>query len=85
MHTDDDTDADPLAVPWREISPAALRGLVESFVLREGTDYGEQEFALEEKVQHVMRQLARGEAEVVYDPRTDSVNIVVTAARRPRA
>ena len=49
--------------------------MVESFVLREGTDYGEHELALEEKVARVMRQLTRGEATIVYDPETESVGI----------
>lgn len=82
--TDSAVPEPPVAVPWREISAPALRGLVESFVLREGTDYGEHEFSLEEKVLQVMRQLERGEAEVMYDPDTNSVSVVVAAGRRPR-
>ena len=66
----------PVAVPHRELSPAALRGVVESFVLREGTDYGMLEYSLEQKVAHVMRQLERGEAQVLFDPLTESVQIV---------
>lgn len=74
----------PVAVPWREISAPALRGLVESFVLREGTDYGEHEVSFEEKVLQVMHQLERGEAEVMYDPDTNSVSVVVASGRRLR-
>ena len=37
-------------IPYRELSEAALRGVVESFVLREGTDYGDREFSFEEKI-----------------------------------
>jgi uncharacterized protein YheU (UPF0270 family) len=74
----------PVAVPWREISAPALRGLVESFVLREGTDYGEHEVSLEEKVLQVMHQLERGEAEVMYDPDTNSVSVVVASGQRQR-
>ncbi len=51
--------------------------MVESFVLREGTDYGEREYSLEEKAAHVMRQLERGEARILFDPVTQSVDIVV--------
>jgi uncharacterized protein YheU (UPF0270 family) len=65
-----------------ELSPVALRSVVESFVLREGTEYGEREFALDEKVAQVMRQLERGEARIMFEPHTQSVNIVVGAARR---
>jgi uncharacterized protein len=53
---------------------------VESFVLREGTDYGEREVRLEEKVAQVLRQLERGEAHIVFDPQTQSVNIVAGTA-----
>lgn len=74
----------PVSVPHHEISAPALRGLVESFVLREGTDYGEHEVSLDDKVRQVMRQLERGEAEVMYDPNTNSVSVVVASGRRPR-
>jgi uncharacterized protein YheU (UPF0270 family) len=65
-----------VTVPHRELSPEALRGVIESFVLREGTDYGEREYTLEEKVDHVLRQLERREAHIVFDPNTRTVDIV---------
>jgi uncharacterized protein len=66
----------PVIVPHRELSPDALAGVVESFVLREGTDYGDREYSLSEKVAHVMRQLDRGEAQIIFDPNTETVEIV---------
>ena len=75
--TDSDEPQEPILVPWRELSPDALRGVVESFILREGTDYGEREASMETKVSQVLRQLERGEASVAFDPGTDSVSIVV--------
>jgi uncharacterized protein YheU (UPF0270 family) len=66
----------PVVVPFRELSPEALRGVIESFVLREGTDYGEREYTLDEKVAHVMKQLERGEARIEFDPNTETVDIV---------
>ena len=66
----------PVVVPHRELSPDALAGVVESFVLREGTDYGDREYSLSEKVAHVMRQLDRGEAQIIFDPNTETVDIV---------
>jgi uncharacterized protein YheU (UPF0270 family) len=68
----------PVTVPFRELSADALRGVLESFVLREGTDYGEREFSLDQKVAHVLRQLERGEAQIVFDPNTETVDIVST-------
>ena len=66
----------PVVVPHTELSPEALRGVVESFVLREGTDYGERDVPFETKVAQVIRQLERGEARIMFDPVTQSVQIV---------
>jgi uncharacterized protein YheU (UPF0270 family) len=77
----DEEPAPPVAVPHTELSPEALRGVIESFVLREGTEYGAREFSLDEKVAHVLHQLERGEARIMFDPNTQSVNVVVVAAR----
>ena len=73
-----------MEIPHRELSEEALRGIVESFVLREGTDYGGRDFSLEAKVDAVMRQLDRGEAVIVFDANTGTVDIVV-ASPPPRA
>ena len=65
-----------VAVPYAELAPDLLHAVVESYVLREGTDYGEREFALAEKVAHVIGRLERGEAQIVFDPETESVSIL---------
>ena len=67
----------PIVVPYTQLSSEALTGVIESFVLREGTDYGERDVTFETKVMQVRRQLERREAQVVYDPATESVGIVV--------
>lgn len=72
----DETPAEPVVIPHQELSADALRGVVESFVLREGTEYGEHEVQLEQKVAHVMRQLERGEARIWFDPASESIDIV---------
>jgi hypothetical protein len=81
--SDDETAASlpPIVVPHTELTPEALNGVIESFVLREGTDYGERDVAFETKVQQVRRQLERREAEIVFDPNTESVGIVVRTGR----
>jgi uncharacterized protein len=72
----DEVAEEAVAVPHGDLSPETLRSLVEAFVLREGTDYGEQERLLEQKVHDVIRQLQRGEAQILFDPVSQSVNIV---------
>jgi uncharacterized protein len=70
----------PVAVPHTELSEEALRGVVESFVLREGTDYGERDVSHEDKVAQVIRQLERDEARIMFDPIDSSVTILLVSA-----
>lgn len=64
-----------MEIPLDRLSPEALDGLVESFVLREGTDYGEDEVPLATKVRQVKEALRRREARIVFDPETESFTI----------
>jgi hypothetical protein len=63
-------------VPYHALSPEALRGLIEEFVTRAGTDYGTRESPIEEKIADVQRQLERGDAVIVFDAETGTTNIV---------
>jgi len=54
--------------------------VIESFVLREGTDYGAREYSLEQKVAHVRSQLERGQARILFDPETNTVTLVLVRA-----
>lgn len=74
--TADQAPTGSVVVPYADLQPETLRAVVESFVLREGTDYGRREFTLTEKVEHVLRQLQRGEAQIVFDPESQSIGIV---------
>ena len=65
-------------IPAEELTPEVLRGLVEEFVTRDGTDYGTVERSLEEKIEDALAQLRSGEARVVFDPVSESANIVLT-------
>ena len=78
------TKPEPVAVPHRELTLDALRGVIEAFVLREGTDYGEREYSLEQKVEHVLGQLDRGEAQVMFDPDTETVQVMPVRSCRIR-
>ncbi len=59
---------------WKANFPS--QAVVESYVLREGTDYGEKEFSLQDKVAHVISRLKRGEARIVFDPESETVSII---------
>ena len=65
-------------IPHAALGKATLDGVIEEFVTREGTDYGETEYALEQKKAAVLEQLERGQAFVVFDPDSQSCNIVTS-------
>jgi len=67
---------EPVLVPYTELPAQLLRAVIESFVLREGTDYGETEVSLQDKVARVVDQLKKGDARILFDPDTDTVTIV---------
>ncbi len=65
-----------MVIPHRQLSADALRGVIEEFVTREGTDYGGVSVCLSDKVRQVQDQLDRGHAVLVYEPETNSCNII---------
>ena len=69
-------DENGVVISHTHLTPTALRGLVEEFVTRDGTDYGYVEKTLDQKVAALMRQLDRGEATIVYDSESQTTSIV---------
>ena len=78
-------DVEVVTVPYGELSMEALQGVAEAFVLREGTEYGERPYTLEQKVRHVISQLERGEAVIVCEPRSGSVDIILQRDTRTKS
>lgn len=65
-----------MRIPIDALSEEALQGVIEAFVLREGTDYGHRDIELETKRQQVMRALRSGRAFLTFDEDTGTTNIV---------
>lgn len=65
-----------IEIPWDQLAADTLNALVEEFVSRDGTDYGEQEIALSRKVGQVIEGIKRKQYVIVYDQEMDSVHIV---------
>ena len=63
-------------IPYTELTESALRGVIEDFVLREGTDYGEVELSLERKVENVKKLLVAGKAKICFDPESETCSII---------
>ena len=60
---------------WQDLSEAALIGVIEDFVTREGTEYGQHETSLEAKVATVKRQLEKGLAVIVFDAESETCSV----------
>jgi uncharacterized protein len=65
-----------MIIPYQNLSPEALHGVIEEFVTRDGTDYGLVEATLEQKIKDVWRQVKKGDVLIVYDEATQTTNIM---------
>ena len=65
-----------MIVPANMLSDEALRGMIEEFVTRDGTDYGEQEVSLNERVEEVREQILTGKALIMFDSKTETTTII---------
>ncbi len=65
-----------MKIPWQSLSDDALDGLIDEFVTRDGTDYGENEVPLERRKQQVMAALRNGSAVILFTQSTGQCNII---------
>lgn len=64
------------SISHTQLSQDALNGVIEAFISREGTDYGLEEYSLEQKCEQVLAQIQSGEAVIVFDHDSQSVSIL---------
>ena len=64
-----------MEIPHTALARETLRNLVEEFITREGTDYGQHSYSLADKVEQVLRQIKVGRAVILYDPQNFSCHI----------
>lgn len=65
-----------MLIPYQDLNPDTLQALIEAFVLREGTDYGDSDLSLAEKVALVQTQLQRGTVVICYSEQEESVDLL---------
>ncbi len=65
-----------LVIPQDQLSADTLDALIEAFVLREGTEYGEQDISLSDKVAQVKLQLEADQLVILYSELHESVDII---------
>ena len=68
-----------VAVPPQRLQPDVLQALLEEYVNRDGTDYGERERTQQEKVGSLQRQLRDGDLRILYDSDSEQWDLVPRA------
>lgn len=64
-----------MIIPWQELEESTLYNVLDSFILREGTDYGERELSLEEKRSRLLAQLKADKVVIVWSELHESLDI----------
>jgi uncharacterized protein YheU (UPF0270 family) len=62
-------------IPVNKLSPEALQGVIEEYISRDGTDYGEIEASTEAKFRQAKFKLETGSAVLIFDDETVTTNI----------
>jgi uncharacterized protein len=62
-------------IPINKLSPEALQRVIEEFISRDGTDYGEIEASRETNFRQVKYKLENGLAVLIFDDETETTNI----------
>tara|TARA_R110002073_G_scaffold2938_4_gene19379 strand:+ start:154724 stop:154978 length:255 start_codon:yes stop_codon:yes gene_type:complete len=65
-----------MLVPWDQVNQETLTSLLEEFVTRDGTDYGEREISVASRVAQAMNRLKGGEVVIWFDAVTESVTLM---------
>ena len=69
-------------IPYQQVPGNLLRNLLESFIAREGTDYGEVECSLDDKVNDLRNQLSRGDIHIVFDGESETFTLITAHEAR---
>ena len=66
----------PLEISAEQISEELLVAIIESFIQREGTDYGAIEASLDTKLRQVKKQIESGDVKIVFEQSTETVSLI---------
>lgn len=65
-----------IEIPIERLSEDTLTAIIEEYITREGTEYGDREYSLPEKIHQVRGQLKSGKAVILFDEPSESCVIV---------
>lgn len=64
-----------MIIPWQDLPESTLYNILDSFILREGTDYGERELTLDEKRERLLAQIKAEKVVIVWSELNESLDI----------
>lgn len=67
---------EPLQIPFEQLSEAALTGVLEEYITREGTDYGMIERGVEAQLDKARALLKAGKVVIIFDEVNERCQIV---------
>ena len=65
-----------MIISFKDLETETLYALVESFILREGTDYGDAEVSLTDKTEQIIGQIYSGKILIVYSELHETCDLV---------
>jgi len=65
-----------IEVPTNSLDAQTLQALLAEYASRDGTDYGEREFTLDEKINQLRQQLDTRQLTIVYDADSQAWDLV---------
>ncbi len=64
-----------MLIPHEQLSAETLTAILEEYASREGTEYGDVDYSLAEKVAMLREQLASGDIVVSFDTQTETCTL----------
>lgn len=68
-----------MIISYKDIAKETLLALVESFILRYGTDYGDDEISLTEKSDEILAQIYAEKILIVYSELHESCDLMTAS------
>tara|TARA_R100001377_G_scaffold4565_2_gene2594 strand:- start:788 stop:994 length:207 start_codon:yes stop_codon:yes gene_type:complete len=65
-----------MQIPFEQLSAETLTAILEEYASREGTEYGEVDYSLAQKVAMLRKQLVRGDIGISFDAETESCSLI---------
>lgn len=71
-------------IPFESLAPETLDNVLSDIVSRDGTDYGDYDLSLDQKREQALRALRSGDAVLLFDTESETIQLVSKSALQQR-